>query len=48
MVVERLECDFDVGHLHALVDFAGLLAADKLTVLVGKFELETDFVVETL
>lgn len=48
VLIERLELDLDIGGLHDLVYLAILLAADELTVLVGKLNLEAYLVVESL
>lgn len=47
VVVERLKLDFDVPRLD-LVQFPILLTRDKVAVIVGEFELETNLVVESL
>lgn len=48
MVIEGLELDFHVRRLHDLVDFAILLPANELPVLVCKLNLEPDLVMEGL
>ena len=48
VVVESLELDLDIRHLHNLVDFAILLAANELAVLVGELDLEANLMVEGL
>lgn len=48
MIVESLEFDLDIGGLHNLVDLSIFLTADEFTVLIRQFNLETNFVMESL
>ena len=48
MLVEGLELDLHIGCLHDLVDLAVLLPADEFAVLVRKFDLEADLMMESL
>lgn len=48
MVVKSLELDFDICSLHDLINFSVLLPTYELSVLIGQFYLESNFVVESL
>ena len=48
MIVESLELDFDICSLHNLVNFSVLLPTYELSVLIGKFYLESNLVMESL
>lgn len=48
VVVEGLKLDLHVRRLHDLVDLAVFLATDKVSMLVGEFDLELDLMAERL
>ena len=48
VLVEGFKLDLDICGLHDLVDFAILLPADELSMLVSELNLETNLVMEGL
>lgn len=48
VVVERFKLDFDIGGLHNFGKLAILLSCDKVTVLIGQLNLESNLVMEGL
>jgi hypothetical protein len=48
MLIESLELNLGIGHLHNFVEFAVLFSADEISVFIRQLNLESDFVMEAL